>query len=42
MTHYDLRGPAGPFTSDVAEVFTIRDGKIHSFDIYFDSAPFPK
>jgi ketosteroid isomerase-like protein len=43
LTRYELRSPAGPaFHSDVAEVFTVRDGKIASLDIYFDSAPFPK
>jgi ketosteroid isomerase-like protein len=43
LTRYTLRPPAGPaFTSDVAEVFGVRGGKITSFDIYFDSAPFPK
>jgi len=43
QTHYQLRPPAGPtFSSDVAEVFQVRDGKIASFDIYFDTAPFPK
>jgi len=42
MTRYKLRGPTGEFSSDVAEIFTVKDGKIHSFGIYFDSAPFPK
>lgn len=42
LTRYQLQGPAGPFTSDVAEIFQVRDGKIASFGIYFDSAPFPK
>lgn len=42
LTQYELRSPAGTITSDVAEIFRIRDGKIASFDIYFDSAPFPK
>src|SRR5262249_38827701 len=43
LTRYELQPPNGPaFTSDVAEVFTVRDGKIRSFDIYFDSSPFPK
>jgi hypothetical protein len=28
--------------TDVAEVFGVRDGRISSLDIYFDSAPFPK
>jgi ketosteroid isomerase-like protein len=41
LTHYDLQPPGGPaFGSDVAEVFGVRDGKITSFAIYFDSAPF--
>jgi ketosteroid isomerase-like protein len=43
LTRYELQPPAGPaFTSDVAEVFKVRDGKITSFEIYFDSVPFPK
>jgi len=43
LTRYELRPPPGPpFSSDVAEVFEVRDGKIVSFDIYFDSSPFPK
>ena len=43
FTRYELRPPAGPaFESHVAEVFAVRDGKIRSFEIYFDSAPFPK
>ena len=43
LTRYELQPPAGPsFASDVAEVFGVQDGKITSFDIYFDSSPFPK
>lgn len=43
LTQYQLQPPEGPgFTSDVAEVFEVRDGKIGSFAIYFDSSPFPK
>jgi ketosteroid isomerase-like protein len=43
QTHYELRSPAGTtFGSDVAEVFTVKDGKIATFGIYFDTAPFPK
>jgi len=34
--------PGFSFGSDVAEVFAVQDGKISSFDIYFDSSPFPK
>ena len=43
LTRYELQPPGGPaFTSNVAEVFGVRDGKIGSLDIYFDSSPFPK
>jgi ketosteroid isomerase-like protein len=43
LTHYEFQPPGRPgFGSDVAELFGVRDGKIASFDIYFDSAPFPK
>ena len=43
LTHYELQLPkANAFNSDVAEIFTIKNGKIDSFDIYFDSSPFPK
>jgi ketosteroid isomerase-like protein len=42
-THYDLRTPNGTMIeSDVAELFTVINGKIRDFAIYFDSAPFPK
>jgi len=43
LTRYELQPPSGPpFSCDVAEVFGVRDGAIVSFDIYFDSAPFPR
>ena len=42
LTRYQLQGPAGPFESDVAEIYSVRDGKIASLGIYFDSAPFLK
>jgi ketosteroid isomerase-like protein len=43
LTRYELHPPGGPaFGSDVAEVFAVQNGKIKSFDIYFDSLPFPK
>lgn len=43
LTRYQLQRPQGlAFESNVAEIFRVRDGKITSFDIYFDSAPFPK
>jgi ketosteroid isomerase-like protein len=43
LTRYQLQRPGMPaFESNVAELFHVRDGKITSFDIYFDSAPFPK
>jgi ketosteroid isomerase-like protein len=43
LTRYELHWPQSPaFESNVAEIFRVRDGKIISFDIFFDSAPFPK
>ena len=42
LTRYQLQSPVGSFHSDVAEVFTVTDGKIGSLTIYFDTAPFPK
>lgn len=44
LTRYELRPPNGPpsFVSDVAEILTIRDGRIAALSIYFDSAPFPR
>jgi ketosteroid isomerase-like protein len=44
LTHYRLRPPNGgaAFESDVAEVFTVRDGAIASLAIYFDTAPYPR
>src|SRR5256886_14447577 len=43
LTRYELQAPSGGrFQRDVAEVFTVRSGKIDTFAIYFDTAPFPK
>lgn len=43
QTRYELQPPAGPaFQSDVAEVLSVKNGKISSLGIYFDSAPYPK
>ena len=44
LTHYELTPPSGgpTFASDVAEIFDVRDGRIDSLEIYFDSSPFPK
>jgi hypothetical protein len=43
LTHYELQPPQGPaFSSDVAELFGVRAGRITSFDIYFDTSPYPK
>ena len=43
LTRYELQPPRGArFQSDVAEIFTVREGKIDSFGIYFDSSPYPK
>ena len=43
LTRYELKPPNGnTFSSDVAEIFKVRSGKIVSFAIYFDTAPFPR
>jgi len=43
LTRYRLQPPGGPaIESHVAEVFKVKDEKIASLEIYFDSAPFPK
>ncbi len=43
LTRYQLQPPGGGrFQSDVAELFTVRNGKIDAFGIYFDTSPFPK
>lgn len=43
LTRYELQPPAGPtFESHVAELFEVHRGRIVSFAIYFDSAPYPK
>lgn len=43
LTRYQLQPPGGKrFQSDVAELFTVRNGKIETFAIYFDTSPFPK
>ena len=41
LVRYVLQPPEGaPFTCDVAEVFSVKEDRIDSFEIYFDSAPF--
>jgi ketosteroid isomerase-like protein len=43
LTRYDLQPPMGPaFESHIAEIFRVENDKIASFEIYFDSAPYPK
>jgi len=44
LTRYVIRrlGDKPGFRSDVAEVFRVRDSRIVSFGIYFDTAPYPK
>ncbi|AHG92735.1 protein of unknown function DUF1486 (plasmid) [Gemmatirosa kalamazoonensis] len=44
FTRYTIAPPTGApaFESDVAELFTVRDGRIVSFTICFDTAPYPK
>ena len=41
LTRYQVRGKSGDtFTSDVAEVFTVKGGKVDSLSIYFDATPY--
>ncbi len=41
IVRYALQSPKGNmFSSDVAEFFTIKDGKFVTFAIYFDTAPY--
>ena len=41
LTRYQVRGPKGDtFSSDVAEIFTVKSGKIDSLAIYFDTTPY--
>lgn len=44
LTRYQLRLPGSTtgFHSDVAEIFTVANGKIDSFGIYCDTSPYPK
>lgn len=42
LTRYQLVPPQGePFVGDVAEIFTVADGRITALDIYFDLTPYP-
>lgn len=43
LTRYQIQTPTGDsFESYVAEFFTVRDGRITSLSICFDTAPYPK
>jgi ketosteroid isomerase-like protein len=44
LTRYEVQpSPGAPtFESDVAEIFSVRDGRITSFQIYFDPSPYPQ
>lgn len=43
LTRYEVTPPGStPFHSDVAEIFTVRNGRIDSFGIYFDTSPYPR
>jgi len=43
LVGYDLISPSGePFSSDVAELWKAKDGKLDSVSIYFDTAAFSK
>ncbi len=43
LVSYDLTSPKGKnFSSDVAEIWKVKDGKLDSLAIYFDTAEFQK
>jgi len=43
LVSYDLMSPKGKsFSSDVAEIWEVKDGKLDSLAIYFDTAAFQK
>jgi ketosteroid isomerase-like protein len=43
LVSYDLMSPKGKsFASDVAEIWKVKDGKLDSLAIYFDTAAFQK
>jgi ketosteroid isomerase-like protein len=43
IVNYDLMSPKGNnFQSDVAEIWKVKDGKLESLAIYFDTAAFQK
>ena len=43
LTRYTVQPPGHDgFSSDVAEIFTVANGKIATFGIYFDTAPYPR
>lgn len=42
LTRYQVRGQNGEFSSDVAELFTVKDGRVTSLGIYFDTAPYSR
>jgi ketosteroid isomerase-like protein len=44
LVRYHVRPPNGAatFESHVAELFTVKDGRIGAFSICFDTAPYPK
>jgi len=43
LVSYDLISPKGKnFSGDVAEIWKVKDGKLESLAIYFDTAEFQK
>jgi len=44
FTRYQVRPPNGAptFSSDVAELFHVKNGRIAALEIYFDTAPYPR
>jgi hypothetical protein len=43
VVRYHILTPSGAkFSSDVAEFFTLKEGKFQTFAIYFDTLPYPR
>jgi hypothetical protein len=42
VLQYELQSPVGKrLTSEIAEMYTVKHGKIRSFAIYYDNTPYP-
>ena len=42
VLQYELQSPKGKrLTSEIAEIYTVTNGKIRSYAIYYDNTPYP-